>query len=150
MSTPSMTLTITTPLTVILRADGLRSVRAEDESGDFGVWPGHVPLLTVLRACVVRWRQGQGAWSYCALRGGVMTVERGSQIRIACRQGILGDDLTALSGSVERQSQIEEDAARVARIQQARMHTQAIRQIMRHISGTGGPAFDAALDGFFE
>lgn len=144
----ALTLTITTPLTVILRADGLRSVRAADESGDFGIWPGHVPLLTVLHACVVRWRSGPGAWSYCALRGGVMTVERGSRIRIACRQGVLGGDLDALTAKVAREARIEQDAARAARIQQARMHTEAVRQIMRHISGTGGPAFDAAMDGF--
>lgn len=150
MSGLLMTLVISTPLEVVLRADGVRSVRAEDESGSFGVWPGHVPLLTVLRACVLHWRRAEGPWSYCALRGGVMTTDRDGRIAIACRKAIPGTDLAALQGSIARQTEIEEDAARTARIRQAQMHTQAIRQIMRHISGGGGPAADPIIDGLSE
>ena len=148
--TRSMTLVISTPLEVILRADDVWSFRAEDESGAFGIMPGHVPLLSVLRACVVRWRQAKSNWSFCALRGGVLTVERGVEIRIACREGVLGADLSALEAGVKKHLEDEAEAARAARLQQARMHAQAIRRIIQHISDGGGTVAAASLEGMFE
>lgn len=151
MTDATLTLVISTPLDVILRADDVRSFRAEDESGGFGIQPGHTPMLTVLPACVARWRRAEGDWSFCALRGGVLAVERGAEIRIACRQGILGSDLSTLERGVRAHLEAEEEAARAARVEQARIHVRAIRQIMLHISDGGpdggGLDMDAALDG---
>ena len=47
-------LTIATPAAVLVDADGVASLRAEDESGAFGVLPGHADLLTVLPPSVLR------------------------------------------------------------------------------------------------
>ncbi len=44
-----------TPAAILIDADDVRSLRAEDESGAFGVLPGHADLLTVLPPSVVRW-----------------------------------------------------------------------------------------------
>jgi len=150
MKRTGLNLTISTPLQIIQRAENIHSFRAQDESGSFGIMPGHVPLLTVLRACVIRWRQKSGAWSFCALRGGVLTIKDGNDIRIACRKGILGSDLTALESSVKSQFEAEAEAARTARLQLARMHAQAIRKIILHMSDTGGPSPDFSLDGVFQ
>lgn len=150
MSAGPMTLTISTPLEIVVRADQVRSFRADDESGGFGIMPGHVPLLSVLRACVVRWRTLEDGWSYCAVRGGVLTVEAGRDIRIACRAAILGADLAALETSVESQLAAEAEAARAARLQQARLHAQAIRKIILHLSDQGAADPEAALDGVFQ
>jgi F-type H+-transporting ATPase subunit epsilon len=46
---------IGTPAKLLVDVDGVRSLRAEDESGAFGVLPGHADLLTVLPPSVVRW-----------------------------------------------------------------------------------------------
>ena len=59
--TDALHLTITTPATVLVDRDDVARVRAEDESGGFGILPGHADLLTVLPASVVRWRSGDGA-----------------------------------------------------------------------------------------
>lgn len=150
MTDATLTLVISTPLDVIFRADDVRSFRAEDESGGFGIQPGHTPMLTVLPASVARWRRAGGDWSFCALRGGVLTVERGAEIRIACREGVLGSDLSTLELGVRAHLEAEDDAARAARVEQARMHVRAIRQIMRHISDGrpdgAGLDMDPALD----
>ena len=82
MSARALSLVITTPLAVIKQVDGVTSFRASDDSGSFGVMPGHADLLSVLRDCVTRWKTGKGEWSYCALHGGVMTVENGDTIKI--------------------------------------------------------------------
>jgi len=150
MSKDALTLTISTPLQIIKRAENVRSFRAEDESGSFGIMPGHVALLSVLRACVVRWREAEAAWSYCAVRGGVLSVEKGRHIRIACRQAVLGSDLAALEAGVETHLAAEAEAARAARLQQARMHAQVIRKIILHMSDDGGTSVDASLDGAFQ
>jgi F-type H+-transporting ATPase subunit epsilon len=138
-------LTITTPTTVLVDDAGARSVRAEDESGGFGILPGHTDLLTVLPASVVRWRAADGAVHYCALRSGLMTVEGGSRVAIACRQGTLGDDLAALEAEVERLRDAEAELERKARVEQARLHARAVRQLMRYLRpGRPGEAEPAA------
>ncbi|WP_347311801.1 F0F1 ATP synthase subunit epsilon [Defluviimonas sp. SAOS-178_SWC] len=150
MTGSTLTLVISTPLDVIFRADDVYSVRAEDESGGFGILPRHVPMLAVLPACVLRWRRKTGDWSFCALRGGVLKVEGGKEIRVACRQGVLGSDLSTLERGVQEHLEAEDEAARAARVEQARMHVRAIRQIMLHISDGGGMDMDAAIDGLMQ
>ncbi len=51
-----MRLLITDPTAIIADLTGVASVRAEDESGSFGILAGHADLLTVLTVSVVSWR----------------------------------------------------------------------------------------------
>jgi F-type H+-transporting ATPase subunit epsilon len=134
-------LTITTPAAVLVDAVDVAAVRAEDESGGFGILPGHTDFLTVLPASVVRWRNGGGAVHFCALRGGVMTVVEGRRVAIACRQGTIGDDLEKLEAEVEALRAAELDAERRARVEQMRLHARAVRQLMRYLRpGIAGDA----------
>lgn len=141
-------LIITTPTTVLVDSADVRVVRAEDESGSFGVLSGHTDLLTVLPASVVRWRTADGVPHYCALRGGLMTVEGGARVSIACREGTVGDDLETLEAEVERLRGAEVDSERRARVEQMRLHARAVRQIMRYLrpgrAGGGGFTPDGA------
>lgn len=143
-------LTITTPAVVLVDAEDVVSVRAEDESGSFGILPGHADLLTVLSACVVRFRDKAEGLHYCALSGGVLTVEEGRRVAIACRQGAVSDDLEELEGAVDTMRQEETDADRRARVEQMRLHAHAVRQLMRYLRPGRGeamappPAPDAA------
>ena len=82
-----MRLTIATPASLLVDATDVRSLRAEDMSGAFGVLPGHANLLTVLPPSVVRWTKSGEATRYCALSGGVLTVSGGDRVAIACRRG---------------------------------------------------------------
>ena len=68
---------------------------------------------------------------WCAVRRGVLTVHGGKQIAIATRQAQLGDDLDELEHAVVARFRAEADAERVARVAATRLHTQAIRQIVR-------------------
>ena len=133
-------LTITTPATVLVDRQDVLSVRAEDESGGFGILPGHTDLLTVLPASVVRWRNGDDVTHYCALRGGVLRVSEGRRVAIASRQGTVGDDLTALEAEVQALRAAELDAAKRARVEQMRLHARAVRQLVRYLRP--GPSGD--------
>ena len=130
---PSLRLTITTPLAVLADDPVVRSLRAEDTSGSFGILPGHIDLVTVLPASVLRWDNGEKTVHYCALRGGVLTVSGGNFVSIACRQGTLGDDLSRLAAEVEAMQEAEKDEERRARTQQMRMHARAVRQLMSYL-----------------
>lgn len=132
-------LTIATPMRLMVETTASH-VRAEDESGNFGILPGHADLITVLPASVVRWRGEDGTQHFCALRGGMLTVTDGARVAIACREGILGDDLAALESEVAKLRESEAEDDRRARVEQMRMHANAVRQLMRflHPGGPGG------------
>ena len=126
-------LTIATPFKVLVDSADVRSLRAADASGSFGVLPGHTDLLTVLPASVVEWREGDGQWRYCAVRAGVFSVSNGKRIAIACRQGVPGRDLAGLEADVERAGAAETEADRSARVEQTRLHAQAVRQLLHYL-----------------
>jgi F-type H+-transporting ATPase subunit epsilon len=126
-------LIIATPAKVLIDVDDVRSLRAEDDSGAFGVLPGHADLLTVLPPSVVRWTTPDGATRYCAVSGGVLRVAGGKRVAIACRRGAVGGDLLALQAEIERMRSAELDADRRARVEQTRLHAQALRRLMRYL-----------------
>lgn len=129
-------LTIATPETAVVEG-AARKVRAMDESGSFGLLPGHADLLTVLPSSLVRWEDDQGAVHYCAVRSGVLTVSGGEHVAIACRKALLGDDLHALEAEIEAARTDEEDAERRARVKQTQAHAHAVRQLMRYLMRGG-------------
>ena len=132
-------LTIATPASILVDADDVRSLRAEDSSGAFGVLPGHADLLTVLPPTVVRWTRAGEATRYCALSGGVLTISGGKRVAIACRRGTVGDDLMSLEADVAAQRAAELDADRRARVEQLRLHARALRQLMLYLRPGGRP-----------
>jgi len=138
-------LTIATPATVLVDTDRVRSVRAEDESGAFGVLPGHADLLTVLPPSVVRWTREGETTHYCALSGGVLTIIGGNRVAIACRRGTVGDDLAALQAAIAVQRAAELDADRRARVEHARLHARALRRLMRYLRPAGRPLGDGDM-----
>ena len=125
---------------VVVDAEGGRSVRTEDASGSFGLLPGHADLLTVLPLAVLSWRDRADAWHHCALRGGVLTIRAGCELRVAAREAVAGDDLEALEHAVlermaERQ-QREDEARRAVR----QLELRALRELLRPLrSGAAAP-----------
>ncbi len=135
-------LIIATPAKLLIDADDIVSLRAEDESGAFGVLPGHADLLTVLPPSIVRWTDEHGATRYCAMSGGVLRVAGGRRVAIACRRGAIGNDLSELQAEIEAQRSAEVDADRKARVEQTRLHARALRQLMRYLRPGGRPLGD--------
>ena len=141
--TSGLHLIIATPAKLLIDVEDVRSLRAEDDSGGFGVLPGHADLLTVLPPSVVRWTAEGGSMTYCALSGGVLTVAGGNDVSIACRRGAIGGDLSALRAEIEAMRSAELDADRRARVEQMRLHARALRQLMRYLKPGGLPLGDA-------
>lgn len=128
-----MKLTVTTPLAVVIDIDGVVHVRAEDETGAFGILSCHADFLTALKVSVVSWRGEDGRERHAAVRGGMLEVRDGDTIAIATREAVPGDDLDQLEREVLsafRRGVAEEQAART---DAERLYLAAIRQICRFL-----------------
>ena len=88
-----MRLVIATPTGIVIDNRDVASTRAEDASGSFGILDGHADFLTALSVCVVSWREKNGAQRFCAVRRGTLAVRNGSEVSIATREALVGDDL---------------------------------------------------------
>jgi F-type H+-transporting ATPase subunit epsilon len=128
-----MRLLITTPTAVVVDEHDVVAVRAEDESGSFGILDGHTEFLTALVSSVVSWRQADGRQRYCAVRRGVLSVLNGNEVAIATREAIVGDDLDRLEHVVLAKFHEVIEAERTMRTESLQLQMRAIRQIVRYL-----------------
>jgi F-type H+-transporting ATPase subunit epsilon len=128
-----MRLRIVAPLEVVLDEEGVRTLRAEDASGWFGIQPGHADFLTSLTISVVDWAGADGRRRYCAVRRGVLSVQGGREVTIATREAVAADVLATLEGEVLARFRAEIEAERQQHVESTRLQLAAIRQIMRHL-----------------
>jgi F-type H+-transporting ATPase subunit epsilon len=141
-----MRLTVTTPLAIVTDANDVVHLRAEDETGAFGILPGHADFLTALSLSVVNWRDLKGAEHYLAVRGGMLEVRGGNSITIATREAVAGDNLHLLETEVLSAFRRRSQEERAARTDAQRLYLAAIRQIFRFLkaertpAGPGGPS----------
>lgn len=126
-----MKLTITTPLSIVVDEE-IESLRAEDESGSFGILPGHAPFLTALAISIISWRV-DGKNRFCAVRKGVMTVDRDTNVSVATREAVPGDNLATLDREVLQKFLSEADEERVEHVETMRLQMHAIRQMISRL-----------------
>jgi F-type H+-transporting ATPase subunit epsilon len=141
-----MRLSVATPLAVIADADGVAHLRAEDETGAFGILPGHADFLTALAQSVVTWRDLGGAEHHLAVNGGLLEVHGGDAIAIATREAVADDDLQRLETEVLAGFHRRAEAERAARTDAQKLYLAAIRQILRFLRFERAPG----LPGRFE
>ena len=135
-----MKLLITSPSAVAVSHDDVATVRAEDESGEFGLWPHHADFITALSISVVGWRHLDGRQGYCAVRGGLLTVNGGHEVAVATREAIVGDELAALEAIVRDRLRAEAAQDRQARTHSEHLRIQAIREIVGYLRPGGSDA----------
>ncbi|WP_028007509.1 F0F1 ATP synthase subunit epsilon [Solimonas flava] len=133
MSHAPLRLSVSSLGALLVDAQPIVALRAEDASGAFGILPGHADFLTVLDVGVLGWREADGRQRYCAVRGGVLTVRGGVQLDVATREAIVDDDLERLESTVLRQFHEHDDADRRARTETVRMELRAVRELLRYL-----------------
>jgi F-type H+-transporting ATPase subunit epsilon len=149
-------LSIATPLAIVVEASDVAYVRAEDETGAFGILPGHADFLTTLAVSVVTWRN-DGKMHHVAVRGGVLTVREGERVSIVTREAVGEETLAALGDAVLARMRREEESEEASRLAGTRMELAAMRQIQRYLAtggdrlhqATGPPASLSSRDGEF-
>jgi F-type H+-transporting ATPase subunit epsilon len=132
-------LTVATPLAIVVEADNVVHLRAEDETGAFGILAGHADFLTALTVSVASWRDDRGAEHHIALRGGVLEVRGGDTIAIASPEAAPGDDLHRLETEVLAGFRERLGAEQAARTDARRLYLAAIRQIVRFVRNERAP-----------
>jgi F-type H+-transporting ATPase subunit epsilon len=128
-----MRLLITTPTSVVIDEQDVVAVRAEDESGSFGILNGHADFLTALAIAVVSWHHADDRQRFCAVRRGVLSMTNGSEVAIATGEAIPGDDLDRLEQVVLAQFRDALEAERTTRTESLKLQMRAIRQIVRYL-----------------
>jgi F-type H+-transporting ATPase subunit epsilon len=138
-------LTVTTPLAIIVETNDVAHVRAEDETGAFGILPGHADFLTALAVSVASWRDDRGAEHHVAVRGGMLEVSGGNAIAIASPEAVNGDDLHQLETEVLARFRRQLAEEQAARTDAQRLYLAAIRQIARFLRAERAPAMPGGL-----
>jgi len=128
-----MRLLITTPTAIVVDQPDVSSIRAEDDSGNFGILRGHADLLTALNVSIVSWHAADGRVHYCAVSRGVLSVVGGNEIAIATREAIAGDDLDRLEENVLNQFRKRGEAEQASRKQSLQLQMKAMRQIVQYL-----------------
>jgi len=128
-----MRLVVTTPAGIVVDADDVHHVRAEDATGAFGLLPHHDEFLTVLAISVVTWRDREDREHHVAVRGGVLSMSGGAHVEIATREAQTGDDLAALERDVVTRYQSEVEANATASREAARLESAIVRQVLHYL-----------------
>jgi len=126
-------LLVTTPMAVVVDVQDVRHVRAEDETGEFGILPGHADFLTVLAISVISWRNGENRTHHVAVRGGMLSVRDGTLIEVATRDAVTEDSLEQLEGAVLNRFEAEAQAESQSRLSARRLQLATIRQLQRFL-----------------
>jgi len=134
-----MRLLITTPMAVIVDEEGVRHVRAEDETGAFGILEHHADFITTLAVSVITWRNGSDQEHHVAVRGGVLTVRDGNLIEVATREAVGEDTLGQLGEAVLQRFREEAHAEEESRVSATRLHLATIRQLQRYLESGRQP-----------
>ena len=129
-----MKLLVTTPVAVVVDADDVAHVRAEDETGAFGILAGHADFVTALTVSVITWRDTKEREHHVAVRGGILRVRGGTSVEVVTREACGEDTLDRLGESVLAHLREEAAAEEVSRVSAERLHLAAIRQIERYLA----------------
>lgn len=141
-----MRLLVSTPSAVVLDADQVRRVRAQNGSGAFGILPGHADFVTVLAVSVLRWQDRDAVERYVALNGGVLTVRGGRDVAVSSREAVADDDLDRLERRVLGEMRREAAEETADRSRQSHLHLAAIRRMCGFLrAGRAGRSTHMAL-----
>ncbi len=130
---------MTTPMSVVVEADNVGHIRAEDETGAFGILPGHADFITVPTISVITWRDHADKEHHVAVRGGVLTVRDGDSVEVATRDAVGEETLRRLGRAVLVRLRDEARAEEESRVSATRLHLAAIRQLHRYLESARQP-----------
>ena len=115
--------------------DGVTSFVGEDDSGSFGILPGHVRMITVLSYGLARFRVALEPWIYIALPGGVLYFVR-NELRISTRRYFKDSDYLRISGVLLDRLLGEEKEIRSTRDSLFRLEQEMFRRLRDMARGT--------------
>jgi F-type H+-transporting ATPase subunit epsilon len=128
-----MRLRVATPAAVVVDAENVRYVRAEDATGAFGIQRGHTEFVTVLAISVLSYRDAAGIDRHVAVRGGVLRVRDGAAVDVATREALAGDDLDAIRRAILSGFRERAEAEAKARTRATQLNVALVRNLYRYV-----------------
>ncbi|MBY0578224.1 MAG: hypothetical protein K2P57_04165 [Burkholderiales bacterium] len=107
---------------------GVTSFVGQDDSGSFGILPGHARMLTVLAYGLARFRDASGTWTYLALPGGVLYFADNA-LTITTRRYFLDTRYGEISTTLLDQLLSEEAALRMVKENIYRLEQEMLRRL---------------------
>jgi F-type H+-transporting ATPase subunit epsilon len=102
----------------------------EDESGSFGVLPGHARMMTLLRFGLARFRVLGEDWEYLALPGALAYFLNG-ELHLSTRHYLRGKDYDRISTGLEQELLVEEDNLQVVKQSLHRLEEEMFKRLWK-------------------
>jgi F-type H+-transporting ATPase subunit epsilon len=125
----TLSLEILVPDSVVLSTT-VRSVRAADRSGFFGLWPHHEDFSTLLVPCVLSYRDEDNREHYAAVDGGVLVLQKG-RISIGTREAVLADRIEEVADAATAMLAARREEEQTARAEFAELQAALLRELPR-------------------
>ena len=112
------------------RVEQVSSFIGEDDSGSFGVLPGHARTMTLLRFGLARFRVLGGDWEYLALPGALAYFLDGA-LHLSTRHYLRDRDYDRISTALEQELLVEEDNLQVVKQSLHRLEEEMFKRLWK-------------------
>lgn len=112
------------------RIENVVSFVGEDESGHFGILPGHARMMTVLEFGLARFRVADEDWQYVAAPGAVV-YHVGDELHFSTRRYLRDADYGRIRAALRQQLIAEERALHVVKQSLRRLEEEMLRRLWR-------------------
>lgn len=117
------------------RIENVVSFVGEDDSGSFGILPGHARLTTVLTFGLARFRLVDGDWQFLAVPGAVLYHED-NQLHLSTRRYARGADYERISAVLREELVAEEQALHAMKQSLRRLEDEMFKRLWRMKRGS--------------
>jgi len=111
----------------------------EDDSGRFGILPGHARMMTLLTFGLARFRRAGQDWEFLALPGAVAYFVN-NQLHISTRHYLRGKEYERISAALQEELRAEEEALRAMKQSVSRLEEEMFKRLWKLGRETGIPA----------
>ncbi len=110
------------------RINDVTSFVGEDASGSFGIFAGHVRMMTSLVFGLARFRIDRNPWQYLALPGAVLYF-RDNELSISTRHYLIDGDYERISSALQEQFVAEETELHAMKMSLHQMEEQLLKRL---------------------
>lgn len=110
------------------RIENVASFVGRDESGSFGVLPGHARMMTLLGFGLARFRVADQDWEFLALPGAVAYLVD-NQLHLSTRRYLRGTDFGRITSALREELLAEEEALRATKQSVKQMEEEMLKRL---------------------
>lgn len=112
------------------RIENVVSFVGEDESGSFGILPGHARMMTVLTFGLARFRVVDEGWQFLAAPGAVV-YHIDDQLHLSTRRYLRGAAYESISAALRAQLLAEEQALHAVKQSIRRLEEEMLKRLWK-------------------